>query len=52
MPILFFLSNFLGQPVVITFVPAQIPKIEFQAPTPAKTSDAEPAGCRYIICKA
>jgi len=52
MPILIFLSNFLGQPVIVTIVPAQLPKIEFQVPAPAKTTDAEPAGCRHTICKA
>ena len=52
MPVLIFLSNILGQPVVVTIVPMRLPRIEFVAPVPAKTSDVEPAGCRYNICKA
>lgn len=50
MPILIFLSNFLGQPVIVTIVPTQLPRIEVVVP--AKTSDVEPAGCRWAVCKA
>ena len=54
MPILIFLSNFLGQPVVVTIVPAQMPRIEFVAPVVEKATavDDTPAGCRYLVCKA
>ncbi len=51
MPILIFLANWLGQPVVVTIMPMQMPQIEFVAP--AKTTDAEPTGnCYQLICKA
>lgn len=51
MPILIFLSNIMGQPVIVTIVPAQLPKIEFQAPAPAKTSEAT-GTCYALVCKA
>ena len=50
MPILIFLSNMLGQPVVITIVPTQLPRIEFVAPVPAKTSDVVGV-CYQLVCK-
>ena len=52
MPILIFLSNWLGQPVVITIIPAQMPRIELVAPTPSKTTEVDYGGCRYVVCKA
>jgi hypothetical protein len=52
MPILIFLSNMMGQPVVVTIVPAQFPRIEFVAPVPAKTSEVDYGGCKYVVCKA
>ena len=53
MPILIFLSNMLGQPIIVTIVPTQLPRIEFVAPVPAKTTDAESVGaCYQLVCKA
>jgi len=51
-PILIFLSNMLGQPVIVTIVPAQIPRIEIPLPAPAKASEGDYGGCRYVVCKA
>jgi hypothetical protein len=52
MPILIFLSNWLGQPVIVTIVPAQVPRIEFVAPVMEKTTTVDYGGCRYVVCKA
>ena len=52
MPILIFLSNIMGQPVVVTIVPTQLPRIEFVVPAPTKTSEVDYGGCRWAICKA
>jgi len=42
----------MGQPVVVTIVPMQAPRIEFVVPTPAKTSEVDYGGCKYVVCKA
>lgn len=54
MPILIFLSYLLGQPVIVTIVPMQPPRIEIQAiPTPEKKPEAEAVGgCYSVICPA
>ena len=52
MPILIFLSNWLGQPIVITIVPTQAPRIEFVAPAPGKTTEVDYGGCLWAVCKA
>ena len=51
MPILIFLSNMLGQPVVVTIVPAQLPRIEIVVPAPAKTTEVV-GTCYQLVCKA
>ena len=57
MPILIFLSNFLGQPVIVTIVPAHLPRIEIVAPVAEKTTEVDYGGyhyggCHYVVCKA
>jgi len=48
MPILIFLSNFLGQQITVTIVPSQPPRIEFVAPTPV-TPEVESVGACYQL---
>ena len=52
MPILIFLSNILGQPVIVTIVPAALPRIEIVVPVAEKTTTVDYGGCLWAVCKA
>jgi hypothetical protein len=51
MPFILMWVNLTGIPVQITVLPQQVPTITQIAPQ-IKSSLDEPAGCRYLVCKA
>lgn len=51
MPFILFWVNLTGIPVQITVLPQQVPTIIQMQPAP-QSSLNEPAGCRYLVCKA
>jgi|LakMenEpi03Aug12_release.lakeMendotaPanAssembly.Ray.scaffolds.fasta_scaffold02469_36 hypothetical protein len=55
LPILVMLANFTGNPIIVTIIPMQSPRIEIRSPfpVPAVQSAVEPVGnCYSLICKA